>query len=252
MPRTARQKSSTGVYHVMMRGINHENIFDCQEDFLFFLKIVCNLKKRHQEGNSDEDWMILAYVLMNNHIHLLIKEGRKPVGDVVKKIAGAYVLYYNNKNRRDGHLFKERFKSEVCEDSDYFLTLMRYIHQNPVKAHMVNQVEEYEFSSWHEYAQTGKCQYNICNVDYVLRHFDADFLRESILSPLSDEVKCMEFEERRKLRISDEMTLQLFKEETGKDHPVYLLNMPSSERIAVIQKLKQAGCGARQLQRLSV
>lgn len=67
---------------------------------------------------------------MANHFHLLIREREETIGNVVKRIASSYVYYYNHKYLRDGHLFKERFKSEPVNDISYFTTLLRYIHQN--------------------------------------------------------------------------------------------------------------------------
>ena len=85
---------------------------------------------------------------MSNHIHLLIREREDNIGMAIKRIASSYVYYYNHKYSRDGHLFRERFKSEPVNDMAYFVTLLRYIHQNPVKAGMVAEVKDYEFSSW--------------------------------------------------------------------------------------------------------
>ena len=95
---------------------------------------------------------------MSNHFHLLIRERDEKVDDTIKRIAGAYVYYYNHKNLRDGHLFKERFKSEPVRsalplptgrknDLTYFTTILRYIHQNPVKASIVTQIKDYKYSS---------------------------------------------------------------------------------------------------------
>lgn len=97
---------------------------------------------------------------MANHFHLLIREREETIGNVVKRIASSYVYYYNHKYLRDGHLFKERFKSEPVRSSSarllptgrkndisYFTTLLRYIHQNPVKAGIVKEVKDYEYST---------------------------------------------------------------------------------------------------------
>ena len=67
---------------------------------------------------------------MGNHVHLLIKESDEPIGDVMKRISSSYVFYYNHKYDRVGHLFQDRYRSEPCEDLSYFITLLRYIHQN--------------------------------------------------------------------------------------------------------------------------
>ena len=99
---------------------------------------------------SGRNYILYAYCLMSNHIHLLIREREDTIGMAIKRIASSYVYYYNHKYSRDGHLFRERFKSEPVNDMAYFVTLLRYIHQNPVKAGMVPEVKVYEFSSWGE------------------------------------------------------------------------------------------------------
>ena len=76
------------------------------------------------------NYTLYAYCLMSNHVHLLIREGDDALGMSVKRIASSYVYYYNHKYLRDGHLFRERFKSEPVNDMAYFVTLLRYIHQN--------------------------------------------------------------------------------------------------------------------------
>ena len=100
---------------------------------------------------AGRNYILYAYCLMSNHIHLLIREREDNIGMAIKRIASSYVYYYNHKYSRDGHLFRERFKSEPVNDIAYFVTLLRYIHQNPVKAGMVAEVKDYEFSSWDEY-----------------------------------------------------------------------------------------------------
>ena len=106
MPRQARQASGTGIYHVMMRGINHQNIFEEQEDYYQFIATFDRMRVHYDEDGSPSgiNCTYYAYCLMSNHFHLL---------------AGSYVYYYNRKYGRDGHLFKERFKSEPVNDMSY-------------------------------------------------------------------------------------------------------------------------------------
>lgn len=252
MPRTAREKSRTSEYHVMMRGINHQKIFDSEDDSRKFIEIIHSLKQRPGEGNSDSDWMILAYALMTNHFHLLVKEGDISIGNLVKKIAGAYVLYYNRKNHRDGHLFKERFKSEPCEDDDYFITLLRYIHQNPVKAKMVRDVADYEFTSWHEFVNDGKCRYCICNKEYVLDRIDMAQLKELVCTPLSDDVKCLEFPETQRFRLSDEEAVSIYRRIIKSFHCAEASRIADkSERDRFLRLLRQEGLGTKQISRVT-
>src|SRR5690554_3854054 len=127
MPRRAREKSSTGVYHVMLRGINKQKIFHDQEDYEKFIEIVKNYKELCT-------YELYAYCLMSNHFHLLIKEGKEELAAVFRRIGAKYVYWYNLKYKRCGHLFQDRYRSEVVETQQYLLTVLRYIHQNPLKA----------------------------------------------------------------------------------------------------------------------
>ena len=128
---------------------------------------------------------------MSNHFHLLFHAKNDTVGNIVKRIASSYVYYFNRKYGRDGHLFKERFRSEPCEDWAYFVTLLRYIHQNPVKAGMVNRVSEYEFTSWHEYLG-GTDFFPLCNVNAVLGRISMDELTALVDAPLDNDVCCID------------------------------------------------------------
>ena len=151
MPRSARKESGVGIYHVMMRGINRQAIFDDEEDCHRFMDILADLPFQHDDDGNllpIRTCAIYAWCLMMNHFHLLVMEKDWKIAEVIKSLASSYVFYYNKKNERIGHLFQERFKSEPCNDMEYFTTLLRYIHQNPVKAGIVENAADYEWSSW--------------------------------------------------------------------------------------------------------
>ena len=167
----------------MMRGINHQNIFEDEEDNYQFINTLDRMRLMYDdEGNAcGRNCCYYAYCLMGNHFHLLIRERDERVGETIKRIASSYVYYYNRKNERIGHLFQERFKSEPVRsssarllptgrknDMEYFTVLLRYIHQNPVKAGIVENVKDYEFSSWGEYDGTVEPVFQICDVNSVL------------------------------------------------------------------------------------
>ena len=141
MPRTAREKSHSGIYHIMLRGINKQNIFEEAEDYGKMLELI-RLSKT-QGGIT-----LYGYCLMSNHIHLLLKEGKEPLETTMKRIGSKYAVWFNTKYQRVGHLFQDRFKSEVVEDPPYFLTVLRYIHFNPVKAGLVKTPGAYAYSSY--------------------------------------------------------------------------------------------------------
>ena len=119
-----RKQSSTGIYHVMLRGVNRQQIFLDKEDCTYFLEslYVCKQISRFK---------LYAYCLMGNHVHLLINAKEEPVDMIMRRLGSKYVYWYNSKYERIGHLFQNRFKSEPVETDTYFLTVLRYIHMNP-------------------------------------------------------------------------------------------------------------------------
>ena len=84
---------------------------------------------------------------------MLIKPEKEPLEQIFKRIGGRFIYWYNSKYQRTGHLFQDRFKSELLEDDVYFSTVLRYIHQNPVKAGICKKPEDYKYSSYREYIQ---------------------------------------------------------------------------------------------------
>lgn len=197
MPRSARKESGVGIYHVMMRGINHQNIFEDAEDNYQFINTLDRMRLRYDDDGNPcgSNCTYYAYCLMNNHFHLLIREREESVGETVKRIASSYVYYYNRKYLRDGHLFKERFRSEPVNDMAYFTTLLRYIHQNPVNAGIVEHVKDYEYSSWGEYDGTVEPLFQLCATETVLRRIPFEDLEAMVNEPLADEICCLDIED---------------------------------------------------------
>ena len=144
MPRAPRLKSQSGIYHIMLRGINQQVIFEDEEDYFKFIETLKDYK-------AVSGYNVFAYCLMSNHIHILLQVCKEDLDVIMKRIAGSYVYWYNWKYYRKGHLFQDRFKSEPIEDDEYFLTVLRYIHQNPIKAGIVEKLDEYVYSSYNEY-----------------------------------------------------------------------------------------------------
>ena len=126
MTRLARNQSSTNIYHIILRGNNKQQIFLDDEDYTRFLNIVSGYKERY-------DFMLLAYCLMGNHIHLLIKANEKPLSTIMKSIVVKFVYFYNVKYQRVGHLFQDRFKSEPVETETYLLQVHNFwLRQKPI------------------------------------------------------------------------------------------------------------------------
>jgi REP element-mobilizing transposase RayT len=143
MARVARKKSETGIYHIMLRGIDGRDIFLDTEDKSKFLDKLLTTKK-------NVNFKLYGYCLMDNHIHLLMQEA-EDIGTSIKRITVGYVHWHNNKYGRSGHLFQNRYLSEPVETERYLLAVLRYIHQNPQKAIIVKQMNDYLWSSYNQY-----------------------------------------------------------------------------------------------------
>lgn len=148
MPRLARQKSYTDVYHIILRGINKQDIFFDEIDRWKFLKELKRCKEKYK-------FEVLAYCLMDNHVHIMIKDNEKHINKIMQSMNVSYAIYFNKRHERVGHLFSNRYNSRVVENQNYLLNLQKYIHQNPEKAG-IEKTNKYKWSSYHEYIGESK------------------------------------------------------------------------------------------------
>ncbi|MGI5880423.1 MAG: REP-associated tyrosine transposase [Syntrophomonadaceae bacterium] len=167
MPRLQRILSENGIYHVMMRGNEKKNLFHDQEDKQRFIDTL--FAKKEETGFS-----IYAYCLMDNHVHLLVREGMEGLATLMKRVNGSYAYYFNQKNHRVGHLFQDRFKSEPIGDDRHLLAVIRYIHNNPVKAGLVEKPEQYRWSSFASYLDPNKPEAKMVETEFILSIFAND------------------------------------------------------------------------------
>ena len=132
----------------MLRGINRQRIFLDEEDNRRFLDVL-------RQCREISGFQLLAYCLMGNHVHLLLQTGDEPIEQVMKRIGTRFVVWYNAKYDRTGHLFQDRYRSEAVHDDAYFFTVLRYILNNPVKAGLCSKIEDYPLSSARDYLEGG-------------------------------------------------------------------------------------------------
>ena len=229
MPRYARVKSETGIYHIMLRGINKQNIFEDEEDKLRFIDTLGYYKEKSH-------YVIYGYCLMDNHVHLLIQEMDDPISKIIKRISSSYVYWYNKKYKRCGHLFQERFKSEAIETEAYLLTVLRYIHKNPVKAGVVKSEEEYFWSSYYDYIGNQ----GITNVDFILRIFSNNKIEAVNLfkkyTEENNKEECLDIGKTR--GISDEEVIKYLKK-LGIVEISELQQVEKASRDSIIRQLKE-------------
>ena len=226
----------------MLRGINKQDIFEDEEDVERLLETI----KKYKEVSEFD---IFAYCIMSNHIHMLIRETEESISNIIKRISSSYVFWYNKKYERCGHMFQERFRSEAVESDEYFLSVLRYIHQNPVKAGIVKDILDYNWNSYKEYI--GKTE--IVDIDFALDMYSSDRKRAIELfqdfNMQKNNDMCLEDEE--KSRVSDSEVKEYFKELDIMD-PKKVRQLEKGKRDEILKKLKiKNGVTIRQLSRIT-
>ena len=234
MPREARTKSKTGIYHIIWRGANRQEIFHDDMDWIQFLHILKRYKIKYQLG-------IYAWCLMGNHVHLLIKEGNEDISITMKRIGISYAKYYNWRYITTGHLFQDRFKSENVETTSYLLTVVRYIHQNPVKAGIVSHVDEWKWSSCRGYYGKRHDPGNMLDCHFILRKFSSDIFtareRFKEFNERKNSDKCLD-EPVNERRLSDEQARMEIRKRLGTVEIAQVKSLPKLERNEMLRKVK--------------
>ncbi|WP_052447538.1 transposase [Clostridium polynesiense] len=144
MPRKSRIIYPGAIYHIYQRGNNKDFIFEDSNVKRFMLKYL-------EEYNKRFDYEILAYVIMNNHYHLLMKTNSSTISEIMFFFNNLMGKFINGRLNRTGHAFEDRYKCELVETDAYLIWLLRYIHRNPVKAGLCIDVKDYKWSSHHIY-----------------------------------------------------------------------------------------------------
>lgn len=238
MPRQARKKSESGMYHIMLRGINRQVIFEDSEDSEVFLETIALYKAEFNCG-------IYAYCLMRNHVHLLIKIDEDKLQHFMRKVGAKYVYWYNWKYNRIGGLFQDRYKSEPVEDDGYFLTVLRYIHQNPIKAEICERVEDYKESSYNEYINPKHNQ--LTDTGFALSTISKEQFIE--FNKEANDDKCLEISEI--IRVNDNEAKAIIYEMSKCGNASEFHALPEEKRNVYLRELRSKGLSARQIERLT-
>lgn len=242
MARNPRKKSVNGIYHIIIRGINRQIIFEDKDDKIQYLKTL----KRYKAISK---YKLYGYCLMDNHIHLLCKEIDESISNVVKRISSSYVHWYNAKYERSGHLFEGRFKSETVEEVRYFLTVLRYIHQNLLKAGVSKSVLNCKWTSIREYLDKP----NLVDTELALQLFSHD---EKKAIELFKAYSCglnkeNGLEIKNSVKIADQEVLEIMRS-LGIPNSSSLQQMNKKDRDKLLKKLKEIeGVTIRQVARIT-
>ncbi|ATW27324.1 REP-associated tyrosine transposase [Candidatus Formimonas warabiya] len=246
MSRQAREKSETGIYHVMSRGINRQDIFHDKEDSERYLETLMRVKEK-------QDIALYGYCLMENHVHLLIKEGKDGLAAAMKSIGTAYARWYNWKYDRNGHVFQDRYKSEAVDKEAYLLTVVRYIHLNPVKAGLAKNPESWDWSSCRAYYEMSPYPLGLTETEFTLgilsenKENAISLFREYMEEANSDQ--CLDHDEKKR-RSDGEVRQEIIRLMQGRN--IQNINsMPKEERKAILRNTKAIkGTNYRQIARI--
>ena len=237
MPRQARKQSESGIYHIMLRGINQQQIFEDEEDNQKFIEVLKDCK-------LISGYKVFAYCLMGNHLHLLMKVEKENLGQIFKRIGARYVYWYNWKYHRKGHLFQDRFKSEPVDDDSYFLAVLRYIHQNPVKAGIDGL--NYKFSSYNEYLNEKDGQ--LTDVDFVYEMISKDQFVSFNIEANDDEFLDLELDD---FRLTDAEARAIILAISKCKTVTEFQGLDIEHRNRYLKESKETGISIRQLSRLT-
>ena len=235
MSRPSRSYSQSGVYHILFRGVNQQSIFEEKADYD---KLKDTIMKVKEEMGME----IYAYCFMSNHVHIVLKEKKdRDISLIMKRILTKYARWYNIKYGRSGALIANRYKSVPVEMNEYFLHLIRYIHQNPVKAGIVEKLSEYRYSSYNEYMEEN----DLTDTGFIL-----GMLNKREFEEFHTSMEEMTFRvSDRKNDTDDEVSFKI-KNKYGIENPKEISNMKKEERNKILIELKQEH-PIRQLQRIT-
>jgi putative transposase len=165
MPRKARIDAPGALHHVIVRGIERRKIFRSDSDRHNFLN---RLEILIPETQTD----CFAWALIPNHVHLLLRTGSVPVSILMSRLLTGYAVWFNNKYQRHGQLFQNRYKSILCQENPYLKELVRYIHLNPLRAGLVENIETLDKHPWCGHsALMNKTKQSWQNIDYIYELF---------------------------------------------------------------------------------
>ncbi len=223
MSRAPREYCESGVYHVMLRGANKQDIFIEKRDYERFLEILFKLKQI-------KSFKLYAYCLMTNHVHLVIEENEtRDISDIMKRLTGEYTQWFNYKYERTGSLTESRYKSRTVQTDEYFMHLVRYVHQNPAKGGIA-AVSEYDWSSYGAY---------LCEQELVDTEFLFEILPRHSYEEFHKENESNEFELYTSSRRNTDEELVKILKNMGIDNPKAMAYMAPEVREEIIKELRK-------------
>lgn len=244
MGRELRTPSEADFYHVFIRGVGRQILFEDDIDRRFFLDKL-------EQSRLKQQAEVLAWCLMENHVHLLVQAGLENLSFLMQRLEVAYACWFNGRHDRVGVLFQGRFGSEPISSDSQLMSVIRYIHRNPEEAGLCT-VGDYPWSSYSEYLH-GPCEDGRGWVLGIFGGSDAfeRFHRERHDGDRFMEDACYRGSAAAARRFSDDEALQVGESLLGGGWRADIAKLPKADRDAALAKLRDAGLRIRQIERLT-
>ena len=271
-----REKSSTGIYHVLAQGAGNHELFLDDEDYQVFVEYLGRLMKEAWAEDDEPDrpyFHTYAYCLTPKQFRLIVKEEKYQVSAIMQSISQLYSRYYSGKYNSYGPLYRRRYYSEPINDEERMEVVMRYVHQEPqrlgvIKEPQITQIarkemsilepqiaqkamDEWEWSSWHEYVGLGSDLPIVCEKPDACQNLTEEQWREVLSRPLPEGTKCLEPKEYRAPKPTETQVLSMVRLMTTATTWDEFKAIPKDEKLKTIKQLLQNGASIRQMEKLT-
>lgn len=239
MPRKPRIKSATNIYHIVIKGIDRQIIFEEKKDYNKYIELLELYKEECH-------FKLFAYCLMSNHVHLLLQTTSTSLETIFRKLNSHYATWFNMKYQRTGHVQDGRFYSEPIEDIHYLFDAIRYVHFNPTKAGLEpNPGHTYPWSSIYEYKSNAD---RLVNTKFIYSIFDENLLLEYDEMPRKTDFIDVENIKR---RIPDDVATDIMQKTCNCKNATEFLSLSLVLRNNYLNKMHEQGISVRQLNRIT-
>ena len=249
-----REKSTIGMYHVLAQGAGNNELFHDDEDYQVFVEYLGRLMKEAWAEDEDPDRLYFhtyAYCLTPKQFRLIVKEEKYQVSAIMQSISQLYSRYYSGKYNSYGPLYRRRYYSEPINDEVRLETVMRYVHQEPLRLGMAEALDEYSWSSWHEYVGLGSDLPIVCEKPDACHNLTVQQWRELLSKPLPEGTKCLEPKEYRAPKPTETQVLSMVRLMTTATTWDEFRAIPKDEKLKTIKLLLQNGASIRQMEKLT-
>ena len=286
-----REKSSTGIYHVLAQGAGNHELFLDDEDYQVFVEYLARLMKEAWAEDDDPDrpyFHTYAYCLTPKQFRLIVKEEKYQVSAIMQSISQLYSRYFSSKYGSYGPLYRRRYYSEPINDEAQLETAMRYVHQEPLRQGLILEeqrikritrkgetqqisqkgvtqrmkritrketsgadLDEYPYSSWHEYVGLGSDLPSVCEKPDACHNLATEEWRELLSKPLPEGTKCLEPKEYRAPKPTETQVLSMIRLMTTATTWDEFKTIPRDEKLKTIKQLLQNGASIRQMEKLT-